>query len=266
MTIRGAGLRTLAAALAVMGGASARAGYHPTGFFVDHPTSNSRDWTSAVTIDGGRINNDVDFRAMTPGALNQSFYDTTSHDDGVKLFASDSSFGQVVAGHGPGQGGQDGPVSVGEGMSSDPEYLQSTSPGFGGRSSLTVSFSTPAMAVGLFIIDYFGSDLTTNQITLSIYSGQNGRGTLLGTATAARDNFQPDSLYFMGYVSTGEDIGSAVLTRGSDTDGDTIGIGSILFADGGGVLAVPEPSALALACMGGAILAGSAARRRRRAT
>ncbi len=94
--------------------------------------------------------------------MNSSFYDTPGHNDGVKLFASDSSFDQVVTGPGPGQGGLVQPISAGEGMSGAAQYLQSNSPGFGGGSSLTITFSTPAMAVGLFTIDYFGSDLTTN--------------------------------------------------------------------------------------------------------
>ncbi|HEY2157955.1 MAG TPA: PEP-CTERM sorting domain-containing protein [Isosphaeraceae bacterium] len=237
----------------------ASAGYGLPGFFVDHPTTNSREWTSAVMAAGGLINTDVDFRAMNTGVLNGTFYETPAHNDGVRLSASDSSFDQVVAGPGPGQGSQFGVVSVGEGKSSAPQYLQSTSPGFGGGASLTISFDAPAMAVGLFTIDYFGSDPPTNQLSLSIFSGKDGKGTLLGTATAVRENFQPNGLYFMGYASTTADIGSAVLMRGPDIDGDTIGVGSIIFANA----PVPEPSAIALLCVGGAVFMGWAARRRR---
>ncbi len=251
-------------ALVLVAGASARAGFNPPGFYVDDPTKNSRDWTAAVFAENGKLNTDVDFRAMTPGALNATFYNTSAHNDGVTLFASDSSFDHILTGPGPGQGGNSGPVSPGEGTSSAPQYLQSASPGFAGGSSLTISFSTPALAVGLFTIDYFGSDPPTNELTLSIYSGQDGKGTLLGTAEAVRDNFQPNGLYFMGYVSSTADIGSAVLMRGPDTTGDTIGIGSVLFADAGPT-AVPEPSAFALVCVGAVVLIGSAARRSRRA-
>ncbi len=266
MTNRGFIYGLLLVGAALMAEKAARAGFTSPEFFVAHPTTNSREWTSAVSAIGGVLDTDVDFRGMSTGVLNGSFYDTPAHNDGVRMYASNSSFDQIVAGPGPGQQGQYGTVSGGEGTSSASQYLQSTSPGFGGGSSLTISFDTPALAVGFFTVDYFGSDLTTNQLSLSIYSGQGGRGALLGTATAVRDDFQPNRLYFMGYVSATADIGSAVLSRGPDVDGDTLGVTGVLFADGPRNLgAVPEPSAVALLCVSGVVLIGRTALRRRSA-
>jgi hypothetical protein len=263
MTTRGLIYGPLLMATAVLADLPARAGHNPSAFFVEHPTTNSREWTAAVAAAGGVLNSDVDFRAMNAGVLSGTFYDTPAHSDGVRLFASDSSFDLVVSGHGPGQASQYGTVSGGEGSSSGSRYLQSTSPGFGGGSSLTISFDSPAMAVGFFTIDYFGSDPTTNPLSLLIYSGQNGKGTLLGSATAVRENFQPNGLYFMGFASSTASIGSAVLMRGPDADGDTIGVGSILFANGPSLGAVPEPAASALLSIGGVALLGWTAHRRR---
>ena len=120
------------------------------------------------------------------------------------------------------------------------------------------------MAVGLFTIDYFGGDPNTNSLTLDIYSGQAGKGTLLGEATGVHEDFQPDGVYFMGYVSDTADIGSAVFVRGQDRDNDTIGIGSVLFANAHPG-PVPEPGSLVLLVAGATLLTVSAARRRRRA-
>jgi hypothetical protein len=251
--------------------ASAPAGFQPA-FFDANPTKNSQDWTAAVASINGQINSDVNFQAMPLGTINGTFFATGAHSDGVTLAASDGSFGQVLAGPGPDQVGINNPVSPGEGSSSFSQYLQSTSPGLGGASSLTISFAAPVLAVGLYTIDYYGSDpkminpsTRTNTLTFFVYSGPNGTGTLLGSDTASRYDFQPDGVYFMGYVAATDVIGSIVFSRGPDTDGDTIGIGGALFAVNPGISTVPEPSSLVLLGLGAAVGLGAALRRRRRA-
>jgi hypothetical protein len=255
----------LSSLLPLLAASSAGAGYTFPAFYVDHPTTNSQDWAAGVFASGGVINTDVNFQSMSQGAINQSFYNSLTHNDGVTIHGSNGTNDLIVRGPGPDEGGTNTPPRAGEGTSSLQQYLQLLSPGPSGGSSLTISFNSPVLAVGLFTIDYFGPDPSTNTLTLALYSGQNGKGTLLGDATAVHENFQPDGTYFMGYVSSSADIGSAVLMRGPDKDDDTIGIGSVLFATGGGAGSVPEPASIALLAAGAALLAMTAARRRRRA-
>lgn len=251
---------TLIATMAVVVSAtSARGGYNLPEFFVANPRTNSADWTSAVASVGGLANTDVNFQTMSTGLLDPTYYNRGAHDVGVTLLASDGTIDQILHGPGPDQGSIVGPRSAGEGTAAVGNYLESDSPGLGSGSSLSMLFAHPVMAVGLFTIDYYGVDPTTNTLTLSVYDTA---GSLLGSATAARLNFQPDGLYFMGYVDAKAEIGRAVFTRGPDADGDKIGIGGIVFADGsGGVNAIPEPSSVALLAAGAA---GFAARRRHR--
>jgi hypothetical protein len=250
---------------ALVGGSSARGDYNLPTFFVADPQHNSQEWTSAIASENGLINTDVNFRSVTPGFLNASFYNSAAHADGVTLIASDSSIDNVVNNLGPDQTGNQGPTSTGEGTFAGGSYLQSTSPASNG-SSLTIKFSTPVLAVGLSTIDYFGSDTMlyggkpTNVLTLTVYDVS---GNPLGSATGARDNFQPDNIYFMGFAATSDIIGSAVFSRSSDADGDTIGISGIAFATGGGLHPIPEPSSLALLAAGATALVIRTRRRHR---
>ena len=253
---------------AVLGASAARADFTLPSFFVNDPAHNSNNWTDAVSAARGTINGDVNFRGMSAGNLNGTFYNSLAHPDGVTLFASDQSINNVVNNVGPNQSGQLSPTSTGEGKFGGGTYLRSDSP-MSGSSSLLIKFATPVMAVGLSTIDYFGSNPrpvngipTNNILTLSVFGVQ---GNFLGSATAVRDDFQSDFLYFMGYAAATDVIGSAVLSRGSDADNDVIGITGIDFALGPAIGAVPEPSSLLLMAAGATALAAWTARRRRRA-
>lgn len=72
--------------------------------FVNSPNSNSTDWTAAVTAAGGTVNSAVDFDAMTPGALDGTFY---SASQGVTITTS-GAVGGVVFGTGPAQSNTSG--------------------------------------------------------------------------------------------------------------------------------------------------------------
>ena len=226
--------------------------------YVNNPTTNSSDFATGVASLGGALNTDVNFDAMPTGTLISNFYTAT---DGVTLTASDN-MNQVVFGPGPGQGNTfSPPLSPGERPHPASNYLQANSPGGGPGNSLTISFNTPVLGVGLFTVDYFGAAGFNNFFSIEAFTGQNGTGASLGSFTSVQFNFQPNNLYFMGVTSSSGDIGSLVLSRATDNTGDVVGIDNIEFAKGG---AVPEPSSLILGLIGGMGMLGHVGRRRRR--
>jgi hypothetical protein len=228
--------------------------------FVNNPTSNSVDWTNAVNGMGMTVNTNVNFDAMPVGTLVNNFYQAS---DGVTLTPSDTSINQVVNGVGPGQWNNlSPPVSPGEGQHAASNYLSSESPGQS-SSSLVISFTTAVSAVGLSTIDYFAPVGFNNLLRIEAYTGQDATGTLLGSFDSARFNFQINNVYFMGLLSTTDDIGSVRFLRNPESTGDIIGIDDIRFARQQAP-AVPEPSSMALLGLGAAGLVGIARSARRR--
>jgi hypothetical protein len=92
-----------------------------------------------------------------------------------------------------------------------------------------VSFATPVLGAGLFIIDYF-NPIGDNPLTIQAFTGSNGTGTSLGSFSSVAFNFQNNNLYFMGITSDQENIGSIVFTDINTNTGDTIGIDNIMFS------------------------------------
>jgi hypothetical protein len=229
--------------------------------FVANPTTNSTDFSTFVTGMSGTINTDVNFDAHPLGTLQPNFY---LGSDGVTLTGT-SGMNQVTFGNGPGQGNTfSPPLSSGEGLHPASNYLYSSSPGVGGGTSLTISFTSPVSAVGLFTIDYFGPANTDNPLVITGYSGPNGTGTDLGSFTSVGYNFQMNNLYFMGLATTNgsNSIGSFIFSRPTDDTGDDLGLDNIEFARTSSI-SVPEPGAYAL--LGSLGLTGAAFLRRRRA-
>ncbi len=245
------------AVLGVVAGAMGHARGAVVGY-VNNPTTNSTDFATGVAGLGGTLNTDVNFSTVPLGTLPNNFY---LGSDGVTLTPSDSTINQVLFGAGPGQGNTfTGPLSSGEGLHAASNYLYSLSPG-SGTSSLTISFNTPVLGVGLYTIDYFGPEAGTNTLSITAFTGPNGTGTNLGTFTGVHANFQMNFLYFLGLTSSAGDIGSVVFSRSSDFTGDNLGIGTIEFASAGSV--VPEPSSLVSASIAGLLGLGYAWRRRK---
>ena len=214
--------------------------------FVANPNTNSIDWTNAVIAGGGVVTTNIDFDGANVGA---SFTSTA----GTSL----------QSGSGPAQGNTSaGPVSSGEGLNAPSTYLEMASPDQD-PISLTVNFASAVGAAGLFTIDYFGADGFNNVLRLSAFTGANGSGTLLGSVDGAQFNFQSNNRYFMGVVSTSNDIGSIVFTRLSDTSGDILGVDNIVSGTLNG--GVPEPASWAM-LIAGFGLTGAAMRRRRMVT
>ena len=148
--------------------------------FVSNPTTNSINWAAAVAAASGTINTNVNFNAHPLGALQSNFY---LGSDGVTLTAVGDD-NTVQSGAGPGESNTfSTPLSAGEGLHAFSNFL------FDGNaaSSLTISFATPVLGAGLFIIDYF-NPFDTNPLTVEAFTGANGAGTSLGSFSAVAFN------------------------------------------------------------------------------
>ncbi len=110
-----------------------------------------------------------------------------------------------------------------------------------------MDFATPVLGAGLFTIDAYNPLPGYDNFSLSAWTGADGTGTLLGTATGAQFNFQPNNLYFLGVLSTAADIGSVVFSQNGTRTGDDVGLDNLEVAAAPGT---PEPGTWALLCAG----------------
>lgn len=219
--------------------------------FVNNETGNSTDLMNFImTQTGNPINTNVDFDAMSTGALDNNFYTAT---EGV-TFSTSGDVNTIFNGAGPGQGNTfSSPLSTGEGAHAASNYLKDGT----GVSALTISFDMPVWAAGIFLIDYF-NPFGNNPMTIEAYSGIDGTGSLLGSFDSVAFNFQKNNLYFMGIGSTGGDILSIRLVDTTSNTGDKLGYDNLIFAKAN---AVDTPMSAMLVTMG---LIGLCARRRQK--
>jgi len=235
-------IKTLLAVVAALAAQGAFAGVTT---FANNPSGNSVDFANAVAGGGGSITT-LTFDDQALGALNPNAY------AGVTL--NGVNFNQIVNGAGPGQGNTSAPpLSSGEGLHAVSNYLANSSSYTG---SLTISFATPVFGAGLFTIDVFNPVSGYDNFSLSAYTGADGTGTVLGTATGAQFNFQANNLYFLGIYSSAGDIGSVVFTQDGSRSGDVIGLDNIQIAASAPGQTVPEPDTILLVAAGliGALL------------
>jgi hypothetical protein len=210
---------------------------------VANPTTNSSDFATSIGVLGGSITT-LTFDAEAPGAFNDNFY----AGSGV-TFSRTGDITTLVNDAGPAQlNTVTPPLSSGEGPHAASPYLLDPNEAAG---TFTVSFGQNVIGAGLFLVDLWNPG-GLNPVTISAYTG-----TSLGTFTAAAFNFQPNSLYFMGIVSTNADIRSIVISNPS-LAGDIVGYDNIEFAPAAATPAVPEPASLVLLCSG---LIGAGVRR-----
>jgi hypothetical protein len=221
--------------------------------YANNPTRNSVDFTTEASSLGYSVASS-NFEGMS-GALNSNVF------PGMALIGT-GSFTTITVGEGPGQGNTyETPLSTGEG--SHAAYCSSVAPSLAcaylgddntTNGTLTVNFASPVLGAGLFTIDVFNPDLGDDIFSLSAWTGANGTGTLLGTATGVNYNFQPNNMYFLGVISTAGDIGSMVFSQNGAGSGDVIGLDGLEVVGGQPVSSTPEPGTAALLCAG-AVLA-----------
>ena len=209
--------------------------------YVNNPTGDSTDFATGISALGGSLTT-LDVSTLASGPLNPAAF---LGSNGVTLTGT-GNFTNVSAGPGPGQGNvSSGPLSPGEG----PHPAVNDIGGNSTAGTLTVSFATPVLGAGLFLIDLFNpagvcGATPCDDVTIQAFTGAAGAGSLLGTFDAAGFNFQPNHLYFMGISSSGGDVGSIVLSQLANSSGDVIALGNIEY--GVPASTVPEPSAIIL--------------------
>ena len=202
-------------------------------FFTESPGSNSSDFLAAVAAAGGTVTTNADFETPTT--------------DGTVTTVNFSA----ASGAGPGQGNTTFPIlSGGEGKYVSSNFLQSI-----GAGTLTFTFASAVAGLGFTTIDLFNPQ-GSNDISLSVFSGANGTGTLLGSTTAANFNFQSNFTYFMGFTSDSNNIGSFVLTNPGGAS-DVFGVDNIVSAKLSPVAAVPEPATWAMMLLGFGFVGGA---------
>jgi hypothetical protein len=220
--------------------------------YAGNPTGNSTDFATGVAGIAGTITT-YTFDTLATGALASNAY------AGLTLNAT-GEFTTISNGAGPGQSNiSSPPVSPGEGVHSASNYLGNNDGTSGG---LTVDFSTPVVGAGIFTIDVYNPSAGSDNVSLSAYSGLDGTGTLLGTATGAQFNFQANNLYFLGITSSANNIQSVVFNSIGGESGDIIGLDNLEVATSSGTV-TPEPGTILMGLS--ASLLGLAAMRRRRA-
>jgi hypothetical protein len=216
--------------------------------FVNSPTSNSINWSNAVTALGGSINSNVNFDLMPLGSLpaTSTFYLAS---DGVTLSwnAGANGYATIENSAGPSGAGTGGARSNGEGLHPASKYLRRSGSYV---NQVTISFASAVLGVELATIDLY-SRYPSNLLSITAYSGEGGNGTALGTFNGLSYNFQQNYMYGMGIISTENDIRSITLSYNNGAPapawGDTYGIDNILFATQDATpSAVPEPATMLL--------------------
>jgi PEP-CTERM motif len=208
--------------------------------YVNNPTGNSVDFASGVASHGGGAITTLDFNSHPFGVLQSNFY------TGVTLtFGSGAS---VNNGYDATVGATDPPLSNAEGLHDGSNHITPV----GTRIRFVLNFDSPVMAAGFFVIDLHNPS-GVNPATFTAFEGPGGTGPAIGSIfNAAGFNFELNHQYFMGILSSTQNIQSIVFTANGDGN-DSIEIDDIKYARIG-LAATPEPSAVAMFLIGTAAL------------
>ncbi|WP_077340172.1 PEP-CTERM sorting domain-containing protein [Pseudocolwellia agarivorans] len=208
-------------------------------FYTSDSSSNSVNWTSDVLADGYQINNNVNFDSHALGLLDSGLY---LGSDGISITSTGSNNQTIKDGAGVIDGNTTGAIP-GEGVHQSSKYLEINNTGV-----LTLSFTSGAFAAGIGTFDVW----TGGDFTISVFSGVNGTGSLLGSLSGVAEglNFQNLGTFFMGVkTDDGSKFGSIAFDFSADGN-DDIGYDDILFASNSLQVSVPEPSTLVIFALG----------------
>jgi hypothetical protein len=231
--------------------------------YVDNTGTNLADWTAAVTGAGKAINSNVDFNALSLGNTTSiTFYQAT---DGVTMGvtwsygSATSKISNAVTGNASvGSTAYEGVYAPG----GTERYLQlqpsKHTQTDNTTTTFTVDFADPVSAAGLKLIDVYAPyaypNSTAPPIILDVFDGPNGTGTNLGEFIAPVGNWQKMKWFFVGVMSTEEDIESITIRRiqydSQYNTTDLYGIDDVVFARD---QAVPEPASIAVWSLLGAV-------------
>ncbi len=164
------------------------------------------------------INTMANFETHPIGQLQQNHY------AGIGLISMTCTSGNVAHSAGPGQGNQGGAIQ-GEGPHQASRMLTSIRP----NSAFTMDFNSGQSGVGFMVVDKF----TGGNVILKGYSGPQGGGNLIATATAPNNNYQRNNMVFMGVTDGGVNSIRSVTWNIPNNGGDEVGIDDIRFGSTG---------------------------------
>jgi hypothetical protein len=214
--------------------------------FDSHPNTNSVEWAAHLATLGAAPGLNIDFETHPLGPLQGEWY--AAQGVHLALGGSGFSFNEVydyrnnyvgtVSGYGPN--------STAEGVA--PESRAFSAYSANAAWTLTVTFDEAVLGAGLYVIDLFNG-LGNRTTTLAAYSGVNGTGTLLATASAPAYNYQLYNQLFLGVASDSAvaNIRSVVFTNPQPIYGDGIALDNLRIAT---TVPEPGPAALLLAGLG----------------
>ena len=160
------------------------------------------------------INTMANFNTHPIGALQGNFY------AGIGISSMTTTSGSVQNTEGPGQGNTGGAI-LGEGHHQRSRLLTDIRP----NSAFKMTFASAQSGVGFMVVDKFRG----GGVTLKGYSGPQGTGNLITTATAPNSNYQRNNMVFMGVTDGGVNSIRSVVWNIPNNGGDVVGIDDIRF-------------------------------------
>jgi len=186
--------------------------------FVDDPSNNSTNWKDYLQQQNCVINTNIDFENHPIGVLNNKQY---FESDGVS-FTPNSGFNQIVNENATDGTTSTEPKSEGEGINVATKMLINSD----STSSLIVNFNEPISSFGIFLIDLYNPN-NIHPYKIEVFDPNESS---LGVITSAAYNFQLNYRYFMGIVSTANNISKVKISAKASTKKDGVLLDDIMFS------------------------------------